>query len=243
MGSLGKVRFSREPETGECNRYIGVHPFFFTAAYLDPHTKKALKKMMVTNQYQDLRGLILDMMVQIASKEKQNTKGDNDDHTLPVHHPPTGAAKSHLDFSFEGLYDSNDSESDDEEEEYDAVNQNSIQIRCEHQLASYDLLPFMKMKDSDGEYNNPLKLWKSIKSQMPELSQLAAEFLTITATSAPSERVWSRASRVISAKHARLNPEVTSRMIFAQEKVHLIRDHWQAHARPSLVGILSSYTF
>ncbi len=63
---------------------------------------------------------------------------------------------------------------------------------------------------------------------MPELSQLAAEFLTITATSDPSERVWLRASRVISAKHACLNPEVTSCMIFAQENVHLIRDHWQA---------------
>ena len=63
---------------------------------------------------------------------------------------------------------------------------------------------------------------------MPELSQLAAEIFTITATSAPSERVWSRASRVISAKHTLLNTEVISCMIFAQVNVHLIHDHWQA---------------
>ena len=29
--------------------------------------------MMVTNQYQEVWGLILDMMVQVASKETQNT--------------------------------------------------------------------------------------------------------------------------------------------------------------------------
>ena len=48
-----------------------------------------------------------------------------------------------------------------------------------------------------------------------------------------------RASRVISAKHARLNPEVTSCMIFAQENVHLIHDHWQA-LMPGL-PLLESY--
>ena len=71
--------------------------------------------MMVTNQYQELRGLILDMIV---------PKALNDDCT-PVDCPPTGAAKSHLDLTFEGLYDSNDSESKDKEED-DAVNKNSI---------------------------------------------------------------------------------------------------------------------
>ncbi len=122
--------------------------FFFIAAYLNPCTKKALKKMMVTNQYQELRGLILDMMIQVAlKKETQKTvdrtrQGDNKDHT-PVVCPP-GRAKSQLDFAFEGLYDSNDSESEEEEDE-DASNENSILIRCDHQLATYDLLPSMQM--------------------------------------------------------------------------------------------------
>jgi hypothetical protein len=128
-GNVGKVRFSGDPETGQRNRYIGVHPFFFIAAYLNPRTIKALKKMMVTNQYQELRGLILDMMIQVAlKKEMQKTadctrQGDNKDHT-PVVCPPS-RAKSQLNFAFEGLYDSNDSESEEEEDE-DASNENSI---------------------------------------------------------------------------------------------------------------------
>ena len=31
---------------------------------------------------------------------------------------------------------------------------------------------------------------------------------------------------MLTAKRANLKPEVTSRMIFAQENVHLIREHW-----------------
>jgi len=53
----------------------------------------------------------------------------------------------------------------------------------------------MKMRESEGNY----------KSQSPEQEQLEKEFLIIFATSAPSERVWSRAARVIRAKSSRLN--------------------------------------
>ena len=52
------------------------------------------------------------------------------------------------------------------------------------------------------------------------------KYLSISATSAPSERVWSRAARVITAKRANLNAEVTSQMIFSQENVQIIREHW-----------------
>ena len=96
-----------------------------------------------------------------------------------------------------------------------------------HQLEAYDQLSPMQMKDKFGNYNDPMKFWKENESQFPELKQLATEFLSIPATSAPSERVWSRASRVISAKHSRLDPEVTSHMLFAQENVQLVRDHWK----------------
>ena len=68
--------------------------------------------------------------------------------------------------------------------------------------------------------------WKEAEAQSPELSHLAVKYLSIPATSASSERVWSGAARVIMAKRANLNPEVTSRMIFAQENMKLIREHW-----------------
>ena len=78
----------------------------------------------------------------------------------------------------------------------------------------------------NGQFNDALKYWVVNKSQFPELAHLAKEFLTIPATQVPSERVWSRAVRVIRAKRFRLNPEVMARMMFAQENSELIQEHW-----------------
>ncbi len=135
-----------------------------------------------------------------------------------------------MDFAFEGLYDKYD---DDVTGNPTLSNENNnhtadetFKIRCEHQLASYDLIQQMKMKDKDGKYNDPLKFWIENASQFPELSQLASEFLSIPATSAPSERIWPRAARVITAKRAQLSPKVNSRMIFVQENVKLMCEHW-----------------
>ena len=83
----------------------------------------------------------------------------------------------------------------------------------------------MKMIEN-GEFNDALKYWVVNESQFPELAHLAKEFLTIPATSALSERVWSRAVRVIRAKRSHLNPEATARMMFAQENSELIQEHW-----------------
>ena len=88
------------------------------------------------------------------------------------------------------------------------INEESIRIRCKNQLANYQLTASMKMRDSEGNFNDVLKYWAANESQSPELVQLAKEFLTIPATSPPSERVWSRAARVIRAKHSRLNPNM-----------------------------------
>ena len=53
-GNEGTNNFTPEPVTGAGNHYTGVHPYFFIAAYLDPRNKKALKNMMVPDQYNAL---------------------------------------------------------------------------------------------------------------------------------------------------------------------------------------------
>ncbi len=223
-----KVSFSRFPEIGEPNRYCSVHPYFFVAAFLDLPTKKALKKkMMMISEYENLHAFVLELMVEKAAKKLGNDRVDDGDSNAEK----ANIQQSQMDFAFEGLYDNND---DDATGNTTLSNENNnrtaadktIKIRCEHQLASYDLIQQMKMKDKDGKYNDPLKFWKEKASQFPELSQLASEFLSIPATSAPSERIWSRAARVITAKHARLSSKVTSRMIFVQENVKLMCEHW-----------------
>ena len=67
-----KVSFSRFPKIGEGNRYCSVHPYFFLAAFLDLRTKKALKKMMVISEYDNLRAFVLGLMVEKAAKKLGN---------------------------------------------------------------------------------------------------------------------------------------------------------------------------
>ena len=125
------------------------------------------------------------------------------------------------------MYDDDDDDDDDDDIGADSTTiENNIRIRCQAQLEAYKLVKQMKMRDNEGNFNDPLKYWAGIEHQSPELSQLAKEFLSIPATSAPSERVWSRAARVIRAKRARLDPDITARMMFAQENSDLIREYW-----------------
>ncbi len=63
------------------------------------------------------------------------------------------------------------------------------------------------LHNTDGSFNEPLAWWKK-STKFPLLATLAHEYLAIHATSAPSERIWSRASRVLSLKRASLKPEV-----------------------------------
>jgi hypothetical protein len=138
-GNVGKVKFTQKPEIGERNRYTGVHPYFFIAAFLDPRTRKGLKKMMVPDQWKGLREMILDLMVGVALDKEKKSNGDDRYDNNNNYNEPTGTSSSAgLDFAFEGLYD--DDKDDDNGSTTIAgtnINKESIRISCKHQLASY----------------------------------------------------------------------------------------------------------
>jgi hypothetical protein len=53
-GNIRKVKFTCKPGIRERNRYTEVRPYFFIAAFLDPRTRKGLKKMMIPDQCKEL---------------------------------------------------------------------------------------------------------------------------------------------------------------------------------------------
>ena len=85
-----------------------------------------------------------------------------------------------------------------------------IRVDCEVELKKYLLASGMNIKNSDGKYNNPLSWWEREQPTFPILVQLAVEFLCIPATSAPSERVWSQAARVLTTKRASFDESIAS---------------------------------
>ncbi len=183
--------------------------------------------MMVPVQLEELREMILARMIDVAL-EKETHNNNNGRNEANSNDKPAGTGASDgIDFTFEGLFDLSNNDGDLGTLLGRNINEESIQIRCNSQLANYKLTASMKMRDNEGNFNDALKYWEANESQSPELAQLAKEFLTIPAASAPSERVWSRAAREIRAKRSRLNPDVTARMMFAQEISELIREHWK----------------
>ena len=180
--------------------------------------------MMVPVQLEELREMILARMIDVALEKETHNNNNDGNETNSSDEPTRTGASDGIDFAFEGLFDHSDNDGDLATLSGRNINKDSIRIRCKNQLADYKLTASMKMRDNEGNFNDALKYWAANESQSPELAQLTKEFLTIPATSAPSERVWSRAARVIRAKRSRLNPDVTARMMFAQEYSELIRN-------------------
>jgi hypothetical protein len=80
--------------------------------------------------------------------------------------------------------------------------------------------------NEDESFNDPLKWWSVSGSKYLLVADLARIFLAIPATSAPSERIWSRAARILSLRRARLNDKLVSRMMFVKENAKFLHKHY-----------------
>ena len=71
-------------------------------------------------------------------------------------------------------------------------------------------------------FNNPLAWWKQHNEDLPVLAQLAQVNLALQASSAPSKRVFSKASLLLSDRHTAMDPTIAQKMMFVSENWH----HW-----------------
>jgi hypothetical protein len=67
--------------------------------------------------------------------------------------------------------------------------------------------------------------------QPTDFKSLAVKYLAIPATSAPSERIWSRAARVLTVKRNMMSEEVTSAMMYCRENRELLHKYYAEIAR------------
>ena len=80
---------------------------------------------------------------------------------------------------------------------------------CEAELEAYKAFPILPVLNSEkpGEHNDPLEWWKKHESKFPILAHLAKLYLSLQATSAPSERQFSQAERLLSKKRNKIKPK------------------------------------
>ncbi len=83
----------------------------------------------------------------------------------------------------------------------------SIERQIEGEISKYQTLSYLKIT------SDPLLWWKQKQFQFPILSCLAQKYLCIPATEAPSERIFSTASLLLSKFRNRMDPDLAGRMI------------------------------
>ena len=138
---------------------------------------------------------------------------------------------------FDGLADDedeDDSDDDDKEEVGEMVlvasttTQKTIHQTVDKELAKFDNVQALPLYNPDGSYVNPLTWWKWKKhaASFELLASLAYVYLAFPATSALSERIWSRAVRILTCKCFKLKPEVTQSMMLLKENAHMVRKHY-----------------
>mmetsp|Transcript_16946 Transcript_16946/g.43518 ORF Transcript_16946/g.43518 Transcript_16946/m.43518 type:complete len:106 (-) Transcript_16946:722-1039(-) len=71
-------------------------------------------------------------------------------------------------------------------------------------------------KDIKGHPSDPLVWWSKRRTHFPRLFKIAKRLLAIPASSAPSERVFSLASLVLTRLRGRLDPTVAGYLIFVK---------------------------
>ena len=73
----------------------------------------------------------------------------------------------------------------------------TLRTNCIMELDRYLIAKGQPLRGRDGKYSDPLVMWAANEHHYPMLANLTKAFLSIPATSALSERIWSRTANVL----------------------------------------------
>ncbi|CAG8766249.1 4725_t:CDS:1, partial [Cetraspora pellucida] len=72
--------------------------------------------------------------------------------------------------------------------------------------------------------HNPFSWWINNQERFPTIIKLAQKYLSIPATSTPSERLFSDAGNIMSSKRTNLKPQVFEQLLFLKRNYNLVSD-------------------
>lgn len=87
-------------------------------------------------------------------------------------------------------------------------------------MKAYDSVAALGLQTKKGKWSDPMDWWRANHHKFPLHAQLARMFLTVQATSAPSERVFSVASRCCSKVRSSMDPTMVGELEF-------LHDNWE----------------
>ncbi len=194
-----------------------VQHYFFFAAFLDPRTKSLLKDMMTIVDFRKLKSDIIASMVTERLLANQSDKNHNDITITP--NPANAASAKDATNNQIGaacrmalIHGLNTTSTDDDEDEGDDDSDTNIVTIRNECMSEFNCFKQNSVSipphKADGSSGDPLEWWKRNQLKYSYLARLARLYHAVPATSAPSERIWSRASRILTLKRANLKPKV-----------------------------------
>ena len=224
-------KFNPEVVRGYRNRQIGVHPLVIICTALDPRLKN-LTFIETEEEKETVWNSILSLMIEIM---KENGVGAPTAVSNSSNHYNSIQNECDLDSDTEDFFDSI------EESQNLCPTQNRLgcpnndehcREMCLCELNAYKQAKLLEIYDhSRGlkkTINCPLRnFWLIKKDQFPTLFELAMKYLCIPATSAPSERVFSVASKIISKFRNRLSPDIAGSILFIHGSLEWYKEEIQ----------------
>jgi len=84
-----------------------------------------------------------------------------------------------------------------------------------------------KREDKKKVDEDPLSWWKTNRHDFPLLADLARGYLCVPASSAPSERLFSHAGKIVTDTRHKLDPENLSMILFIKENLSFVTNSWK----------------
>ena len=180
------------------DRYVGSALDLLTkAAFLDPRFKAL--PFLKSEERQHIVSLIEEDVEELINSETTSTQSTEAEEAEPAVKRPRGDTGEHVLLEF--LKDVVQPDSDGHEDI-------SAKEKAHIEVSKYMYI------GEDATSDNPLTWWSRNSTRFPKVSRLAKKYLCLPATSVPSERAFSTAGHIASARRSCLLPETVSMLVF-----------------------------
>jgi hypothetical protein len=205
----GSKVFHLDYVLGRQQRYISLHKIVIVAAFLDPRFKN-LHPFVPESDRPAVFSYVLTLMRSLTDTNNTSEPLSEQQQEQPTTNDTATTSQDSDDIFAELITESG--------EQNDYITDDNAMI-CEAELNRY------KGIKPIHHQHNPLKWWSENSAKFPLLSQLALRYLAIPATSASSERLWSRAANIITKSRTQLEGHVVSDLIMLKENGCILEKH------------------
>ena len=207
------------PVRASRNRQTGIHPVLCLATFLDPRTKSlacideaskvAIKKRILALMIASESRLRIAEADAAAGNEDAEASTDGSIANTRDNTETQDDGDSTI-FGFIDMLEQQEDAADASED----ANVSTIEVDCKNEFNRYKDTKRLPWKTANNTNSNPLLWWKANASRFPILARLARIYLAVQPSSAPSERIFSVASRLLSARRTTMDPRFSGKAFF-----------------------------